>query len=280
LTLPLFVTTPVAVGDTVTIAPCRDNTLIESLDGSMSNAGGTRTTCGRNNSGGKRRAVTAFNVVAAVPAGSTITDVSLRFTLFQASGMSGDEPHTLHRLDADWGEGTSAFEGGMGAPSTPGDATWMHTFYDDEFWAVPGGDYDAAASGAAIVGVIPLEEIVFSSPEMATDVQAWLEDPASNFGWIMVGNEAVAGTTKQFLSREASDETMRPQLTIEFDPPMGVCASDTDDSGEVDVEDIIQVILAWGCDAGCDTCDGDTNGDATTDAEDLMNVIANWGPCQ
>jgi hypothetical protein len=96
----------------------------------------------------------------------------------------------------------------------------------------------------------------------------------------MVGNEAVAGTTKQFLSREASDETMRPQLTIEFDPPMGVCASDTDDSGEVDVEDIIQVILAWGCDAGCDTCDGDTNGDATTDAEDLMNVIANWGPCQ
>jgi hypothetical protein len=282
LALPLIVTTTVSAAGTVVITPCKDNTLIETADGSLSNGLSIQTFCGKTNFfAGEtvRRSVQAFNIAGAVPPGSVITGVSLDFVLFQAAPTSGNETHNLHRLTSDWGEGTSDFGGGMGAPSTPGDATWLHTFWPTDFWTTPGGDFDAAISASAVVGMTPLDVTTFSSPGMIADVQAWLDDPASNFGWIMIGNESIAGTAKSFFSVDAPDEEFRPQLTIEFDIPPGGCLGDTDNSGIVDVEDLINVILDWGCEAGCEPCVGDTNADGTTDVEDLINVILNWGPC-
>jgi len=48
----------------------------------------------------------------------------------------------LHKLLADWGEGTSQATGeeGQGAPATPNDATWRHRFFDTIFWTNEGGD--------------------------------------------------------------------------------------------------------------------------------------------
>jgi hypothetical protein len=37
---------------------------------------------------------------------------------------------------------------------------------------------------------------------MATDVQGWIADPASNFGWILIGDEGQDGTAKMFASGE------------------------------------------------------------------------------
>jgi hypothetical protein len=58
-----------------------------------------------------------------------------------------------------------------------------------------------------------------STPEMVTDVQGWLDEPSSNFGWLLVGNEGENGTAKRFDSKENPRDERSPSLTIEFTLP-------------------------------------------------------------
>jgi hypothetical protein len=53
------------------------------------------------------------------------------------------------------------------------------------------------------------------------------------------------------------------------------CPADTNDDGLVDVEDLVNVILAW----GSSDPDADVNGDDVVDVMDLVAVILAWGPC-
>jgi len=96
----------------------------------------------------------------------------------------------LHKLLADWGEGTSQATGeeGQGAPATPNDATWRHRFFDTIFWTNEGGDFSAVVSASQSVG--PVGQYTWSSAQMVADVQSWLENPASNFGWLVLGDES------------------------------------------------------------------------------------------
>ena len=56
------------------------------------------------------------------------------------------------------------------------------------------------------------------------------------------------------------------------------CEGDSDDSGSVDVGDLLNVIGDWGpCSSG--DCLGDINGDDEVNVSDLLLVIANWGSC-
>jgi hypothetical protein len=54
---------------------------------------------------------------------------------------------------------------------------------------------------------------------LVLDVQTWLNTPASNFGWMIIGVETGFGTTKRFDSRENFDVSFRPALTVTFTPP-------------------------------------------------------------
>jgi hypothetical protein len=268
-----------AFSDTVTLVPAKDNTLIESRVGDASNGAGPYIFSGRTGmtSDGKLlRAVVAFDVAASVPAGSTITGATLTLVLVQT--ISSDSTHTLYKLQSDWGQGTSMGFGGMGAPSTPGDATWIHTFYPNAFWANPGGDYDGNSTADQIVTGFtgPYD---WTSPQMAADVQGWLDDPCSNFGWILIGDEAKLMTAKKFGSSEAKLEFEKPKLTIEYTPG-AVCAADlAGDDGVVNVDDLLAVINAWGpCVSEC--CAADLAGDdGVVNVDDLLAVINAWGPC-
>ena len=51
---------------------------------------------------------------------------------------------------------------------------------------------------------------------MLADVQGWLDDPSTNFGWLLLGNESGTRTTKRFDSKDNPTEANRPALTIEF----------------------------------------------------------------
>jgi hypothetical protein len=39
---------------------------------------------------------------------------------------------------------------------------------------------------------------------MVADVQSWLNSPGSNFGWLVLGDESVAGSAKRFDTRESA----------------------------------------------------------------------------
>ncbi|MBT8484291.1 MAG: hypothetical protein HKO59_04410 [Phycisphaerales bacterium] len=54
------------------------------------------------------------------------------------------------------------------------------------------------------------------------------------------------------------------------------CAADVDESGAVDIIDLLAVLAAWG---PCDACVADIDGDGVVGFLDLLRVLAEWGPC-
>lgn len=216
--MSLAVAVSSAGADIITIGAARDNTLYEDFQGSFSNGRGSYMFAGSTAGWAYRRALVAFDVAAAVPQGSTIIRASL--TLHMSRSIAGDERVSLHRVLSDWGEGASNAPGeeGEGAPSQPGDATWIHTFFDSQFWTTPGGDFVADASASATIGYPAGFYTWTSTPLLVADVQAWLDDPATAFGWILIGNETRWTTAKRFDTRENGNPSYRPALTIEYIP--------------------------------------------------------------
>lgn len=217
LCMATIVSCAVATAETQIIPASKDNTLIENATGELSNGVGPVFFVGRTNhsSNSIRRGLITFDVAQAIPAGSTITEVQLTLILERTAGDK--ESIELHRVLADWGEGSSSTKGGRGAPATKGDATWIHTFYDTDLWSQPGGDFSADISAKALVGGEG-SYIWGSTPEMVADVQLWLDSPDKNFGWLLLGNEKSSGTAKAFASRHITDASIQPQLSVSFEP--------------------------------------------------------------
>jgi hypothetical protein len=51
------------------------------------------------------------------------------------------------------------------------------------------------------------------------------------------------------------------------------CIADLSGDGVIGVDDLLQVIGAWG------SGEGDVNGDGLTTVDDLLTIINAWGPC-
>src|SRR2546429_6392219 len=197
----------------INLIPSEDNTLYEydPAEGDHSNGAGFHFFAGENAMGEIRRGVLAFDIAGTIPPGSTITAVSL--TMNMSMTPAGALTVELHKLLADWGEGTShaPMGEGDGAPATPNDATWRHRFFDTIFWAMQGGDFSATVSASQVVGSVG--QYTWSSAQMVADVQSWLDNPSSNFGWLVLGDESTNATSKRFDTRESASP---PVLTIEY----------------------------------------------------------------
>jgi spore coat protein A len=226
LALVCLVVPAAAAQEVVDLSPTKDNTLYEDSSGAISNGQGAYLFSGRTQNAELRRAVIAFDPATSIPAGSTIQSVTLSLEITRVKN-NNEQTISLHRLTADWGEGASDAEGeeGGGAAAEPGDATWLHTFHDTAFWAAEGGDYDGTSSASTPVGATGT--YTWTSTAMEQDVQAWLDTPASNFGWILIGNEAADRSTKRSNSRQNNDTNKRPVLTVSYFPPgaSGACCS-------------------------------------------------------
>jgi hypothetical protein len=200
----------------ININPNKDNTLYEydPADGDRSNGAGFHFFAGETAMGELRRGVLAFDIAGHIPAGSTILAVTLSMNMSRTA-LDTARTVELHKLLADWGEGTSHAPGeeGDGAPATPNDATWRHRFFDTIFWTNEGGDFSATVSASQSVGGIG--QYTWTSAQMVADVQSWLDDPASNFSWLVLGDESAAATAKRFDTRESASP---PMLTIQYIP--------------------------------------------------------------
>ena len=205
----------VASADVANLFPSKDNTLFQPVNDPTSSGSGPDLYVGRTAFNGSRRAVLQFDV-SSIPANATITAVSLNFRVTRVPQGGHQQDVTLHRLLADWGEGASSADGGDGDPPQPGDATWVHRFFRTTLWTNPGGDFAAGVS--ATRHLAGLGAYSFSSAAMIGDVQGWLSGPSSNFGWIMIGDEAVTQTVRRLGSRENPDPTLRPQLVVTYTP--------------------------------------------------------------
>jgi hypothetical protein len=204
-----------ARADILTTNPVRDNTIF-SNDASLSDGAGPTMYVGQTQGNGFRRAVMQFDL-SSIPAGATVSSVSLTMKVIRTRGSGNYE---LHRVLASWGEGASnaGSPGGGGTPAMTGDATWNDRFLASGAWATPGGDFSPTVSGAA--GIAGAGAVVWASAGMAADVQAWLANPSQNFGWLLRATVETAGANaKEFGSRENGTAGNRPSLTVVYTVP-------------------------------------------------------------
>lgn len=225
--------------DTIELEPVKDNTLYQSTSGSLSNGSGSYLFVGTTAGSETRRCVLEFDIAGAIPAGSTITSAQLVLTMSRS--IAGLTDVSLHRCLQEWGEGASDAGGeeGGGAPALDGDATWIHAVYHPAggsvLWSNVGGDYEPGSSAVTSVGGVGAYS--WSTGATAADVQAWLDDPASNHGWILLGDEETAASSKRFDAREFTVASDRPRLVIEFTPPAG-CPADINGDTVLDFFDV------------------------------------------
>lgn len=247
-----------ASGATVSLQPIKDNTLYEfdpaDPDSPLnSNGAGDMFSAGRTRSRALlRRGLLQFDLTT-IPAGAVVVPGTVALTLEvvdsprrDTSGEARD--FWLVPLEQEWGEGSSAANAGVsgsgsGAAATPGDATWLHTSYDPNlhdprmpdladpgYWSQTGvlgnSPVDPTAYGdpAGSVPAAPyLGPVTFASMTMESDLRRWLADPTSNFGWLVLGDERIAGedvsSARGFASREhATPPTLSFEVTIVPEP--------------------------------------------------------------
>jgi hypothetical protein len=305
LLLAASVVTADARAQSVELVAVRDTMLVETAAGNLSNGAGEyffAGNTGQPDSLNTRRGLLSFDVAGAVPPGSTITGVTLQLFVSRAASSSFLAV-SLHRVLGAWGEGDSqAIAGeGVGAPAAEGDATWLYRFYDvadpagSPAWTTPGGDFVPEASGSRLVGGAGQFYVWESTPQLVADVQAWLDDPSSNHGWIVLGDESGPATAKRFNSRQFDGSPTRlPRLLVEFEAgsPSGACCLP-----EVicEIRSEAECLAAGGTWAGagtscadedndgvadvCETCPIDIDGSGAVDFNDLLLVLSNWGDC-
>ena len=69
--------------------------------------------------------------------------------------------------------------------------------------------------GSAVTTAGTSGTVVWESTDaLVADVQRWLDDPTSDHGWILVGDEVAVQSAKRFSSR---DGTQPPKLIIGYD---------------------------------------------------------------
>jgi hypothetical protein len=203
-----------AFAETLIVNAAKDNTLYESTGAQLSNGQGIYMYVGLTGSGGSRRGLVAFDL-SAIPANATVTDVSLSLFLSRPRADAAAETIDLFKVLKDWGEGSSnaGSPGGAGAPAQPGDATWLFNFFNTSSWTNPGGDAAASISASTAVSTNN-RPYTWSGSGMVADVQSWVANPASNFGWLITGNEGNQQSAQRFHTSENTSN--KPQLTVTY----------------------------------------------------------------
>lgn len=203
----------VSAATTVQLSPAVDATLYENAAGSFANGQGPGIFTGVTAGGLKRRTVMRFDF-SALPSGITVTHAAVLLHVTRSPGSTSDI--AFHRLLAGWTEGPSnagASRDGLGVSSQTGDVTWLHSSKGTSVWTTPGGDFLATASDV-------YEFFGTGSRSMdglLADLHVWLQNPAINYGWILLGDETQnSGTALRLGSTEAAAE-LRPVLTLTYE---------------------------------------------------------------
>ncbi len=208
----------------LTLLSVSDTSLFENKPDS--NLGATSMVSGTNQKYSRSRALFLFDT-SSIPTGAVISQVEV---LLHVTRQPDPDQHqgpaasdfSLHRLYVSWGEGQGS--GLTGTIATLGSATWNERHFATTSWATPGGmigtDYAAAPSSTTSVGDVG-PYLWGSSSTMIEDVQTWINQPSTNFGFILINeSEGTLGTGRRFASTEQSD-TINPaaQLLVTYSIP-------------------------------------------------------------
>jgi hypothetical protein len=230
--------------DVMTFGAIHDTSIVEE-DPSNSNGGGPGLFVGTDGDNSPHRALISFNV-SGIPAGATVTNVQLTLTLGQVAGAGGGggtgavttATIGIFDLTRSWGEGTVESDAvglggtGHGKMANPGDATWSSAFFQQATWSTQGGGGDHVSTASASLFLNNnADNTPFtwaSTPQLVADVQGWVNNPSTNFGWELINaDETDPRTFFCFYSREWATflggiASQEPALVVTYTPPVGV----------------------------------------------------------
>lgn len=200
----------------VNLNAAKDNTIYS--ENTNSNGIGEHFFAGKTATGDTRRALIQFNL-ATIPPGSTITSVTLTLYGTRVLNNSGI---AVHKLSQNWGEGTSNAGGseGMGISATTNDATWIHSSFPSSNWSTTGGSFSGTVSASVPTVVAGINNMVDGG--LIADVQGFVNNSATNFGWMIRGTETRTATAIRFGTKDNLNVSFRPVLNVTYSSPLPV----------------------------------------------------------
>lgn len=160
---------------------------------------------------GKARGLLRFDLAGSIPAGATINSATLTLTVIATPTLPVDSTFEVHRVLAEWGEGTN-----VANPAVVGEASWNDRLGPGTPWSIAGGDFTATASAAQAISGNGVYN--FTSAGLAADVQMWVDNAGSNFGWLLRSeSETMPITIRKFGSRISLGS--EPRLIIDYSTP-------------------------------------------------------------
>src|SRR5947208_2287951 len=182
---------PAARAASANVAAVADTTL-QSAYPSENFGDGTSFQAGGRRKGGAARGLLRFDLSSSVPAGSTVNSVTLTLSITATPAGGPSSFFDLRRVQASWGEGNKTDHGG--SPATAGEATWTSRLTGSSLWISPGGDFSGVVSASRSMGGDGSYTFA-STANLVGDVQSWVNNPANNFGWIVMSESENIGAS-------------------------------------------------------------------------------------
>lgn len=227
-----------ARADTIVLQADRDASIAQG-NPNNSNGGGPCFFAGTDGNSSPHRALISFSLNG-IPQGATITSVQLTLTLAQVAGSGGGGGEIartatigLFGMGTNWNPGTVEGDAfgiggtGQGDQAQLGDATWNDAFYKQTPWHTPGGDHASTVSASLFLNNNTQGTVYTwqSTSRLVADVQGWLDNPSTNFGWELINaDETSQRTFFAFYSCEwhtftGGNAAQEPALLVTFTVP-------------------------------------------------------------
>ena len=183
-----------AFADSILLTPVADAEIHQINSPDANYAFGSSIATGKlgANSGNEiRRAMLRFDPSGQLPPGAVVTAVSVTVNVVRVPGIApANSTFDLRLILQSW---------------TETNVTWNSRIQGSP-WNSPGaeGAGDSLASPSSSVFVTGLGPYTFpSTPALLSDVQSWLNNPGTNFGWLLVSEDEVTSeTARRFGARE------------------------------------------------------------------------------
>ena len=199
-----------AWADTAVLTPAADTYITQQFPNG-NNTGATELTCGTQGpmaGSARNRALFKFDPGHSIPAGADITAARFSLVVTRAPDFEVDSQFELHRVLRDW---------------NVDETTWKLRSKPDVAWFIPGGasglDYSSTISASTLISEIG-PYAYDSTPAAVADVQSWLDNPASNFGWILISDqESQAFSARRIASVDQGADLITLEVEYTSPPP-------------------------------------------------------------
>lgn len=196
---------PLAVfANNLTVGTVQDSMVTEQFPGTPQ---GTNIVmiAGTNGQDEDSRSLLAFNL-AAIPSNAVVTSAALTVKVVKlAPGFPSSGKMDLHRLLVPWGDAA---------------ATWTNRLAGVH-WSTNGAAAPVDFTNAVTQQITVSSQTAYtfvSNSNMVADVQRWVSNPGTNFGWILISElQGTLFSECKFGTRE--DPANAPSLTVQYTVP-------------------------------------------------------------